>query len=260
MIDFHNHILPDIDDGAKSLEISLSMLKCAYSQGITDVVNTVHFQHPKVEGKDISFDSVKKAIDELQKELYNINLPIKLHFGAEVLFQPNLLEVKKNPLVNYGHGKYILVEFLTHYLPKNHRQVLFDLKISGTTPIIAHPERYRAVQNNFNIIKEWLDSGCIIQVSAGSLLGRMGKVIEQTALKIINNNFCQILGSDAHNDKNRNFMLKEAFDIVEGIIGQSARKLVYDNPNSVLKGKDIDLDIIKNEGNEKSLFWKILKW
>ena len=86
MIDFHNHILPDIDDGAKSLEISLSMLKCAYNQGITDVVNTVHFQHPKVEGKDISFDSVKKAVDELQKELYNINLPIKLHFGAEVLF------------------------------------------------------------------------------------------------------------------------------------------------------------------------------
>ena len=55
-------------------------------------------------------------------------------------------------------------------------------------------------------------------------------------------------------------MLKEAFDIAEGLIGQSARKLVYDNPNSVLKGKDIDLDIIKNEGNEKSLFWKSLKW
>jgi len=69
MIDFHNHILPDIDDGAKSLEISLSMLKCAYNQGITDVVNTVHFQHPKVEGKDISFDSVKKLLMNFKKTL-----------------------------------------------------------------------------------------------------------------------------------------------------------------------------------------------
>ena len=69
MIDFHNHILPDLDDGAKSLEVSLSMLRSAHVQGITDVVNTVHFQHPKVEGLDITYDSVKKAIDKLQKEV-----------------------------------------------------------------------------------------------------------------------------------------------------------------------------------------------
>ena len=74
MIDFHNHILPNVDDGAKSLEVSLSMLKSAHMQGITDVVNTVHFQHPKVEGRDITYDSVRTAIDNLQKELYKLSL------------------------------------------------------------------------------------------------------------------------------------------------------------------------------------------
>ena len=241
MIDFHNHILPDLDDGAKSLEVSLSMLRSAHVQGITDVVNTVHFQHPKVEGLDITYDSVKKAIDKLQKELYKIAIPIKLHFGAEVFYQPNLIKVKENPLVNYRHGKYMLIEFLPHHLPVGHMKVLFDLKMSGTTPIIAHPERYRAVQKDFNIIKEWLNYGSIIQVSAGSILGLMGKDIKKVASKIINNNYCQILGSDAHNDKNRNFLLKDAYNVVEKMIGNNAKKLVYDNPRSILEGTSVDL-------------------
>ena len=250
MIDFHNHILPNIDDGAKTLEISLRMLKCAHKQGITDVVNTVHFQHPKVEGLDISYESIKKATIHLQKELYNIDIPITLHIGAEVFYQPNLLKIKDNPLLNYRHGKYILIEFQPHFIPDNHKQVLFNLKMSGTTPIIAHPERYRLVQNNFDIINEWLNFGCIIQVSAGSILGKMGKEIEKTALKIINNNSCQILGSDAHNDKNRNFLLREAYDLTEKIMGEvAAQKLVLDNPRSVLEGVGIVLDTKLNNNN-----------
>ena len=65
MIDFHNHILPTVDDGASSLDISISMLQHAQEQGITDVVNTVHFQHPKMEGKEITFEFIKGQIDKL---------------------------------------------------------------------------------------------------------------------------------------------------------------------------------------------------
>ena len=90
MIDFHNHILPNIDDGSESLEMSLIMLKRAAEQGITDVVNTVHYQHPKVDGKDISFERIKKKIQNLQTTLKNHEIPIKLHCGAEVFFLPNL--------------------------------------------------------------------------------------------------------------------------------------------------------------------------
>ena len=260
MIDFHNHILPNIDDGSKSLEVSLKMLECAHNQGITDVVNTVHFQHPKVEGFDISYDSIKRATSNLQKELDNIKLPIKLHIGAEVYYQPNLLKIKDNPLLNYKHGKYILIEFQPHFIPDSHKQVLFDLKMSGVTPIIAHPERYRLVQNNFNIINEWLNFGCIIQVSAGSLLGRMGKDIEKTALRIINNNLCQILGSDAHNDKNRNFLLKDAYEIAENIMGHSAINLVTNNPRSVLEGTEIEIHNKLNMPNKKSSIWSNFKF
>ena len=93
MIDFHNHILPDIDDGSKSMAMSIEMLQNALSQGITDVVNTVHFQHPKVENMDISYQNIKKNVDALQKELYKRSIPIKIHIGSEVFYLPNLLHL-----------------------------------------------------------------------------------------------------------------------------------------------------------------------
>ena len=154
MIDFHNHILPKIDDGSKSLEMSLDMLRHAAEQGITDVVNTVHYQHPKVETEDISFERIQKEIKNLQTELDNHDISIKLHCGAEVFFLPNLLEIKDDPLATFSHGKYMLIEFQAHKLPDMHKQQLFDLKMAGVTPIIAHPERYKPVQEDISILEE----------------------------------------------------------------------------------------------------------
>ena len=97
MIDFHNHVLPNIDDGSKSLNMSIDMLKYAYEQGITDVVNTVHYQHPKMEGKNINFSIIKKEIKLLQEELIKRDINIKLHCGSEVFFLPNLMQIKDDP-------------------------------------------------------------------------------------------------------------------------------------------------------------------
>ena len=86
MIDFHNHVLPNVDDGSKSLDMSLSMLRYAAEQGITDVVNTVHFQHPKVETDDISIKRIQREVEQLQTELDKNGIEIHLHSGAEVFF------------------------------------------------------------------------------------------------------------------------------------------------------------------------------
>ena len=90
MFDFHNHVLPNVDDGSISLEMSLEMLHNAQNQGITDVVNTVHYQHPKFEGLNISYEKIRSELNALQNELKNENINITLHCGAEVFFLPNL--------------------------------------------------------------------------------------------------------------------------------------------------------------------------
>jgi len=258
MIDFHNHVLPAVDDGSKSLEMSLNMLENAAKQGITDVVNTVHFQHPKVEPNEITHQRITDVINNLQDELKNNDIPVTLHNGAEVFFLPNLLNLKSDTLATFGHGKYMLIEFLIHHIPETQKQVLFDLKMSGVTPIIAHPERYIPVQENITLIHDWLNAGCLVQVDAGSVLGFLGKSAQQTAEKIIKNNWCQILGSDAHNDRNRDFCLKDSYEIVQGWVGNDARTVVYDHPRAVLAGQPITVDIETTSGEILGL-WKKLK-
>ena len=114
MIDFHNHILPGCDDGAETLEESLDMLRHAYNQGINQVVNTIHFQHPKMEGKNIEYDYLLNKINELELKLQDENINIKLHLASEVFYLPNLCKIKANPLTTIGKGKYMLIEFSTH--------------------------------------------------------------------------------------------------------------------------------------------------
>ena len=174
MIDFHNHVLPNIDDGSKSTKMSLLMLEYAFKQGITDVVNTVHYQHPKVEDKEITFKRIKTKIDEMQNVLYEKGIQINLHLGSEVFYFPNLIDIITDPLATIGNNKYMLVEFHPEDIPQSHKQQFFDLKMKGVTPIIAHPERYRQVQENVDLVAEWLEGGCLIQVDAGSPLGFLG--------------------------------------------------------------------------------------
>ena len=242
MIDFHNHVLPNVDDGSDCLEMSLDMLSYAAEQGITDVVNTVHYQHSKVETEDISFKRIKKEVNTLQTELDNHDIPVKLHCGAEVFFLPNLLEIKDDPLVTFSHGKYMLIEFQVHQLPDIQKQKLFDLKMSGVTPVIAHPERYKTVQEDISIVTNWLEAGCIIQVDAGSPLGFLGSGAQATSERIIKNGWCQILGSDSHNNHRRNFCLLEAVETVQKWIGEGVAPLVNDNPKAVIEGKLISFE------------------
>ena len=242
MIDLHNHIIPNLDDGSRSLEISLSMLRHAAEQNITDVVNTVHYQSPRMDGKRIEYDLVKDKINQLQAELKKHNIPIKLHMGAEVFYLPNLMELKDNPLLTFGHGKYMLVEFPFEQVPGGCREVLFQLKMADVTPIIAHPERIKPIQEDISIVRKFIRSGCIIQVDAGSLTGSLGVSSKKASLEILRQGLCHIIGSDAHDDNHRNFLLLEALGIAEELLGEKAVNLVTMNPQKILNGEPIETD------------------
>ena len=242
MIDFHNHILPDLDDGASNMDETLKMLKTASDQGITDIICTVHYQHPKLNGKTINYDIVIDKINEVNKAMDGINL--KLHPGSEVFFLPNLVEIKSDPITVFGNGKYMLIEFQVFQFPKDFELSLYDLILSGTTPIIAHPERYRPIQNNIFIIEKLINLGCLIQIDAGSLIGHFGKKCKLISKMMLERNMVHFIGSDSHNSKKRNFCLKEAMDLCEKIKGHSLRELVYDNPKKVIIGEKIIPDDI----------------
>ena len=243
MIDLHNHIIPGLDDGSKSLEMSLKMLRCAAEQGITDVVNTVHFQTSRLDGITFEYDFVKTKVDELQRELDSSGIPIKLHFSAEVFYLPNLMELKDNPLLTFGHGKYMLVEFPFEQVPNGCHEVFFQLKMAGVTPILAHPERIKPIQKDLSIVRKFIRGGCVIQVDAGSVTGSLGSASEIAALEIIKQGACHLIGSDVHDDRRRNFLLADALKIATNILGDRAIKLVTENPRNILEGKLIETHI-----------------
>ena len=237
--------------------MSLEMLTHAADQGITDVVNTVHYQHPKVETEDISYNRIKSEVEQLQQELDKNDIQIKLHCGAEVFFLPNLIQIKDDHLSTFNHGKYMLIEFQVHQLPDSQKQQLFDLKMAGVTPIIAHPERYKPVQDDMNIVAEWLAAGCIIQVDAGSPLGYLGSSSQAASEKIIKNGWCKILGSDSHDNKRRNFCLFESVEMIRSWGEYDVDAMVLKNPKAVIDGAPISVDFEYEQEDAPNFFSRI---
>ena len=259
MIDLHNHILPGVDDGAKTMEESIEMLRYAEEQGITDVVNTVHFQHPKMDGKNTDFDYISSVRDKLVDKMSEENIDIKIHLGAEVFFNFNLLDILDNQLNTFCNGKYMLIEFNTHQFPKDFDKHLYDLAISGVTPIIAHPERYKPVQNNIDIIEKLINSGCVIQIDAGSILGHFGKNCKTAAEIMLKRNMVHVIGSDSHGTGKRNFCLKESAAETQKIVDYNVIPLVLDNPQSIIEGKTIEIPEVTTFKKSGFLFRLIRK-
>ena len=260
MIDFHNHIIPNVDDGAKSIDMSIEMLKEAQRQGITDIVSTIHFQHPKMDGKNTDFTFVNQKYLDLKKIMDEHGIDIKIHLSAEVFYLPNLTRILDNPLVTIGNGKFMLIEFQTKMLPPDYLSELFQLQKEKITPIIAHPERYQAIQKNPSLGSDWCERGFVLQLDCGSILGHFGKRCQKISLELINRGCIQLIGSDAHNNKIRNFCLKPAYKEIESKFGLNVVKKLKNNSSLLLEGKSLQIiHVVKDKNNNKINLSKIGK-
>ena len=239
MIDFHNHVLPDVDDGPKLVQDSLDMLRFASMQGIKKVINTVHFQHPKMDGKNTDYNYLVTKVDNLQKMISKEDFEIEILLSAEVFYLPNLVEISDNPLTTIGNKKFMLIEFLSNIYPTGYEKEFFKLQQIGITPIVAHPERYRFIQKNINILADWKNRGYIIQIDGGSILGHFGKNIQNVTLDMINNGYVHLIGSDAHNNKKRNFCLFDAYEFLKKEFSCELIKALIENSENLLEGKKI---------------------
>ena len=255
MIDFHNHVIPDIDDGSKSIEMSIEMLKEAQEQGITDVVSTIHFQHPKMDGKNTDYSFVNAKRIELQKIILKHGINIRLHLSAEVFYLPNLTKILDNPLITVGDGKFMLIEFSTLTYHKSFEKEIYNLQNQGIIPIIAHPERYKFIDNDLTILKAWIERDFILQIDSGSILGHFGERVKSLCFKIMENYGFHLMGSDAHNTKKRNFCLKEGYDFIDNKYGKKYVPSLKNNAELILEGQIPDIIIVE----QKSSLLNIIK-
>jgi protein-tyrosine phosphatase len=235
MIDLHSHILPGLDDGAKTLEDSLAMAEDAIVDGITHVVATPHAS------SDYSFDfkRVRSAAKELSDKLAG---RLTLATGCDFhLNHENILALRKDPRPFCINQKdCLLVEFNEFSIPASLDQTLHELCLAEIRPIITHPERNGILRTHPERLRKWIDQGCYVQVTAGSLSGVFGERAQQHAWSWLASGLVHFISSDAHNTAKRPLKLKFAYDAIAAQMGaEHAKFLLIDNPRAAFEGRPL---------------------
>ena len=237
MIDTHCHILWGVDDASAMASQSLEMLQIAVQDHISVIVATSHIKYPMFPN---TFDSLNQAMALLQQQIELHNLAIKVVMGAENFVNHKTIELlDQNKFVTYNHaGKYMLVEFAWTKNPFDQpTKYLKQILEKGITPVIAHPERYEWVHEDYDLIRVWKDMGCLMQVNRTSIL-QMDKIKEanSTALRLLEDDFVDMVGSDAHSAITiRKPILSDAYDYIQLNYGKArADKCLYTNPKKII--------------------------
>ncbi|KHF38253.1 tyrosine-protein phosphatase [Halalkalibacter okhensis] len=218
MIDIHCHILPGVDDGPKTLAESLELAKLAESEGITTIIATPHHHHPSFHN---SGPSVIRQVEELNEAIKQAQIGMTVIPSQEVRIHGDIIQHVDlgDVLPMAPENSYILLEFPTNSVPHYAKKLFYDLKLQGITPIIAHPERNKAITEKPDILYDFVKDGVLTQITASSVTGHFGKKIMKFTDQLIESNLTHFLASDAHNGKERPFRLREAYSVVEDRFG-----------------------------------------
>lgn len=242
MIDIHCHILPSVDDGARHMTESLEMARAAAKEGITAIVATPHHNNGQyMNTKEEILEKVKELNDRLEKESINLTiLP-----GQECRISGEFLEQydRDELLTMNDSDKYIFIELPSSQVPLYTEKILYDIQLKGLTPIIVHPERNAELIENPEKLYQLVKKGACTQVTAASVAGKFGKKIRKFSLDLIESNLTHFIASDAHNLKNRNFQMKEAYRIIDKECGPDTKYLLMENAELLVEGSMIMKEI-----------------
>ncbi len=235
MIDLHCHFLPGVDDGPKTLSEALDLARAACADGITHSVLTAHV-HPGRYTNQRS--NLKMVFDSFCEELIIANIPLNVRLGSEAHICHELIDlVAKNqvPFIGEVDGyRILLLEFPDSTIPLGSNRFVGNLLKLKIRPLVAHPERNKAVMAHPEKIDEFALAGCWFQLTAGSLAGRFGNAAKQTAFKIIDAGWNCLVATDAHNLQHRPPLLSKGLDALRECYGEDlAHSLVIEKPAKI---------------------------
>lgn len=240
MIDLHSHILPNIDDGSRSVEETFNLIREGEKAGFEAIVSTSHYLEGHYETDAPEREIwIKVLYDKLKPQ--NINM--KLYLGSEIYISENiikLLEEEKASTIN--DTSYVLFEMPLNIEPLNLYNIIYKMQQNKIVPILAHPERYSFVQKDPELIYDLIQKGVLMQANFGSIIGQYNKKAEIMVRKFLKNDMIHFLGSDVHREKTVYTKMPEILKKLNEVISQEKiEELTTTNPKLVLNNKRIDI-------------------
>ncbi len=243
MIDLHNHLLPGIDDGAKRLEETLQFLRIAGADGVRIVVATPHMKPGVYDNRRETILESVAMVREAQKGSGTEG--VTLLPGAEVYFTADLLrQAKAGELMTVAdRGKFLLLELPYQQIPMRVEDTIFQMKLLGITPIMAHPERVAYYLEDMSRVVASVRLGALTQVTGASITGRFGSKAREFSREMLERGLVHVVASDSHDVSHRPPTLSDAFRTVAQLCGEAAaRRMVEDTPRAILDGLEIEPD------------------
>lgn len=232
MIDIHNHIIPNVDDGSDSLELSRQLLIDAIEEEITDVCITPHFMKHgpyKLRKKELTF-----VFEEFKKNV--ADLEVNLYLGNELYIDRELDDLlMNNQICSLNDSRYVLVEFPFEEYKSEYDEYLYNVSLNYRI-IIAHPERYRYVKRDPEFVDRWITNGYVLQSNSSSFYSKDTK---RVIFELIEKGKLTFIASDAHNEY-RPLTLIDAYDQVARKFSEETAELLMNvNPRRVLEDKPL---------------------
>lgn len=238
MYDIHCHMLYGVDDGAAALNEAVEMAKIAFENGTRAIAVTPH-ANLSDDMPGLWDESLKNKLRELKNALKDAEIPLALFPGQEILCRGDFLEKLKNGLFTTLNGSvYPLVEFGFNEQSKKVTEKLASLCAEGFVPVVAHPERYGFVAEDFSALVKIKRMGCLLQLDKGSLRRHFGKTAHDSAAKILRNELADVVSSDAHSPYLRSPSLCEVHEYIAERYGLPyAQQLLSVNPQKIVENK-----------------------
>lgn len=233
LIDMHSHILPGIDDGAKSMEKTLVLLRMAEKEGIETIITTPHY---KPMGRNAGRKKTLEVLEDVKEAAGKAGLSVRLEAGNELYYSSEALEaLKAGEVLTLAGSSYVLTEFSPEEDFDYIRNGLYSLLSGGFRPVIAHVERYRHVFTRLGRAEELVEMGACLQVNAASVMGKFGRNERRRSRELLKQGLVQFVATDAHDEKNRAPFLKECASFISKKYGQQCMEEIFiHNPQSIL--------------------------
>lgn len=240
MVDLHCHILPGVDDGSRDLAQSLAMARIAWEGGTRIIAATPHCGLPGGAG-NFWGPELAERFRSFQRELTQAGIPLKILPGMEFFGGEDLGALYENGrLMPLAGGRYLLTEFYFDESASYMTQVLEQTQDRGLVPLVAHPERYEAVQRDPGVVERWFRLGYGIQVNKGSILGDLGPGAEETAWALLDHGLVHAVASDAHSHLRRTPDLSRVRRHLERACGGPyTRLLLEENPRRIVEDRPL---------------------